>query len=112
MITKELLKLGYNSGFIRLEHNPLASASQGVICRIGDEPHLNWFCFGGLTADESSVEEYMQNFTTDEILDEIYETLDDFRKCNYDEFNDEYAFYEEILRARFDNNFTPQAITM
>ena len=84
MITRDLVRLGCDTEFIRLERSPLAAKDgPGVVCRIGTGVFSNWFCFGGSKADECTVEEYFKQTPKETLIEEIYETLEDFRICNY-----------------------------
>lgn len=90
MITKEMIEAGYKAGIVELCESP---NDDGVVCKIGEI----WFYFGGLTAEESTVEEYKNCVPEEDIVDEIYGVLDDFRKDG-EEFLDEYLYYECFLR--------------
>lgn len=85
MITLEMVKAGYDAGIIKLIESP---HKDGVVCCIGD----NWFYFGGGTAEESSVESYQRDVPVEDIVREIYETLDDFRQSG-ETYKDEYLYY-------------------
>lgn len=89
MITLEMLKKGYEQGVVRLIDSP---NGDGVVCGIGD----NWFYFGGFRTEGVSVEEYCKDIPFEEILDEIFNVLEDFRKEG-DVFEDEYLYYEAFL---------------
>ena len=93
MITKQMIKDGYNKGFITLIKSP---NSDGIACQIGDI----WFYFGGLTAEEcKTVEEYKASVDTKTILDEIYSVLNDFKNSG-EELEDEYLYYEYYLKEK------------
>lgn len=64
----------------------------GTVCSIGD----NWFYFGGLTAEELSPEEYLKEVPKQDIVDEIFTVLEDFKKYEA-EFGDEYRYYDAVL---------------
>ncbi len=90
MITKTMVGKGYDDGVVKLDISPNAD---GIICVIGEY----FFYFGGLTTDEyDDVEDYKRDISRDVIIDEIYDTLDEFRKD--EAFLDEYGYYEAILR--------------
>lgn len=91
MITKAMVKAGYAAGLITLIESP---NEDGVACGIGD----NWFYFGGHTAEESTVEDYRRNVPESDIINEIFDVLDDFRTCGSEELTDEYLYYELYLR--------------
>lgn len=86
-ITKDMIKRGYKQGLVKLVIEP--NMESEVVCQIGD----NWFYFGGITAEEKTVEEYKKVIPEETIISEIYETLDGFR----DEFDDEYMYYYYYL---------------
>ena len=88
MITKDMIQNGYAKGLIKLIKSP---NDDGIACSIGD----NWFYFGGFTAAEYDVvEEYIQAIPKETIIQEIFETLQEFRI----EFEDEYLYYEYYLK--------------
>ncbi len=89
MITKQLIKNGIRAKLIQFVVDP--NMESGTVCQIGD----NWFYFGGLTAEELNPEEYLSCVPEDDIVSEIFDTLDDFRKD--EEFKDEYEYYEAVL---------------
>lgn len=93
MITREMIKTGYETGLVNLIVSP---HGDGIACAIGD----NWFYFGGATAEEfPSVEEYKNAIPVDDIVSEIFSVLDeDFKDSP--EFEDEYLYYESFLRER------------
>ena len=71
--------------------------SVGTVCQIGE----HWFYFGGLTADEMTPEEYLQNVPMEDIVSEIYDTLLSLKDA--DEAGDwtEYLYYEAFLKEQF-----------
>ena len=88
LITKDMIKRGYNQGIIKLITSPNAN---GIVCQIGD----NWFYFGGSTAEEyNDVEEYKNAIPTSNIIKDIYEVLKDFKTA----FEDEYLYYYAYLK--------------
>ena len=78
------------------------NAESGTVCQIGD----NWFYFGGLTAEELSPEEYIKNVPEADIVREIYEVLEDFRKSESD-LSDEYQYYDAVLSEALENGYHP-----
>ena len=86
-ITKTMVKRGYEQNLIKLITDPNMEA--GVVCQIWD----NWFYFGGMTAEEMTVEEYKKDIPEDTIIDEIYNALNELKT----EFADEYLLYFSIL---------------
>ncbi|MCM1236683.1 MAG: hypothetical protein NC489_41935 [Ruminococcus flavefaciens] len=89
MITRNDVEKGYKDGAVRLIESP---HGDGTVCRIGE----NWFYFGGLTAEEHSPKEYEKYVPKEDIIQEIYDTLDDMRS-DEDTFGDEYRYYEAVL---------------
>ena len=90
MITKNMISAGYQAGLVTLCESP---NEDGVVCKIGE----CWFYFGGMTAEGCTVEEYKANVPEEDIIDEIFRVLDDFRKSG-PELEDEYIYYECFLR--------------
>ena len=97
MITKEMVRDGFRRGHIRLVVDP--NMDHGTVCQIGD----HWFYFGGETAEGMQPEEYLQAVPAKDIVDEVFEALDDFRLSG-EELEDEYAYYEEYLIERMEPN--------
>jgi hypothetical protein len=90
MITKNMVKEGYNKGIINLIKSP---NGDGIVCQIGD----NWFYFGGSLAEScETVEEYKSLVLITDIMKDIYEVLKDFQT----EFEDEYLYYEYYLKEK------------
>lgn len=89
MITRENVRKGLHTGKIKLATDP--NMGQGAVCFIGDM----WFYFGGLTAESMSPEQYKEEVPEDDIIREIYDTLESFRQT--EEFKDEYGYYNAIL---------------
>lgn len=95
LITKEMIRQGSQTNVIRLEADPNGSDGRGTVCTIGDY----WFYFGGLLAEELTPDEYRENVPMEEIIDEIYRVLDDFRGRS--EFEDEYNYYLSVLLGKY-----------
>lgn len=94
MISKGMVKTGYKAGLIQLIGSP---NEDGICCRIGDL----WFYFGGLSAAEAeSTDSYIKVETEENIIAEIHNTLEAFRKDGifYIESEEEYNYYEMFLR--------------
>lgn len=90
MITKNMVKEGYKKGIIKLIPSP---NYDGIVCKIGDY----WFYFGGITAEEcDDVDEYKSVVLESDIVNDIYEVLNDFF-C-YGDCIDEYVYYEHYLK--------------
>lgn len=94
MITKELIRKGIESKVIRFESDPDGIDGLGTVCVIGEY----WFYFGGLTAEELTPDEYQENVPMEEIIDEIFDALEGFRKFN--DFKGEYEYYQCLLNEK------------
>lgn len=89
MITKELLQYGFDEGFVTLDK------SDGVVCRIGE----HWFYFGGQEAEDyDDPVQYLREHGERDVLDMIYNVLEDFRTG--DCFEQEYAYYDAYLHEK------------
>lgn len=89
MITREMIRLGLEGGLVKLIVDP--NMESGTVCQIGD----NWFYFGGATAEEIGPYEYRRCIPTEDIVNEIFETLVSF---HVDEgLCDEYRYYDAFL---------------
>lgn len=89
MITRKQVKEGISRGVIKFVIDP--NMNHGTVCAIGN----SWFYFGGLTAEEEGPHEYLAHVPIDDIAQDIFNVLDEFRTL--DEFIDEYNYYESIL---------------
>lgn len=98
VITKEMIKSGIKAGLITFVPDP--NADHSTVCKIGD----SWFYFGGSEGEKCSPEEYTKNVPEDDIIDEIFETLESYRQAGRDdyEFWSEYDYYRHILMYRND----------
>jgi len=85
-----MLKEGYRQGTVELVEN---EHSDGVVCKISD----NWFYFGGLTAEELTVDKYVQDVPEEDIIASIFEVLEEFKDS--EENKDAYDYYEAVLRG-------------
>lgn len=92
VITKESLRYGYEHGYVTLVASPYSDTE--TVCKIGEI----WFYFAGVTGEEMSPEEYKKNVPLDDILREIFDTLESFRKSCCEVYIEEYAYYEEYIR--------------
>ena len=89
-ISREMIAEGYRAGLVRLIDSP---NGDGTVCQIGD----NWIYFGGLEAEGISPEEYKKAVPEEDIINEIFSVLDDF-KTSGEEFLDEYHYYAFWLK--------------
>lgn len=89
-ITKKTIRMGLEQKVIMLTVDP--NFSRGVVCTIGED----WFYFGGMAAEESNPDEYLRNTPIEDIVDEIFAVLEDFK---IDEgCRTEYAYYAHYLK--------------
>lgn len=96
-ITKDVIRQGLSSGYIKLINCPQSNAE--TVCEING----NWFYFGGHTAEGLLPEEYKKVVPFEDIVNEIFNTLEDFRESDWDEYKDEYAMYECYLRSIYES---------
>ena len=82
-ITLKQVENGFRSGVVRLTTGPM---EEGTVWQIGE----HWFYFGGMTAEEESPDEYRRNVPEEDIIREIFDTLESIRKSD---FTDEYLYY-------------------
>lgn len=92
MITKAMIRDGIKEHLITFEIDP--NMESGTVCCIGD----SWFYFGGQTAEEMNPEEFVAAVPIDDIINEIFDVLDDFRRD--EELQDEYNYYDAVLTYR------------
>lgn len=96
MITKEMIRKGYEKKVIELVMSP---HGDGVVCQIGS--YWYWFYFGGLPAEEAeSVQTYRDSVDLDTILSEIYQVLEEMGD---DPMDCEYSYYEAVLAEQGDS---------
>lgn len=88
MITKKMIKDGIENGTVKFVVDP--NMEHGTVCQIG----LSWFYFGGLTAEEMDPDDYRKAVPEDDIVQDIYDVLQDFLTSE----TDEYRFYEAMLQ--------------
>ena len=99
MITRKLISDAVNANLIAFEKSPDGGE---VVCRIGEF----WFYFAGsYSHDENGhiipvydPKTYVKNNSKEEIVTDIFETLDYFKYA--DELKDECEYYELVLRNR------------
>ena len=96
-ITREMVCKGLSSGYIQLINCPQSNAE--TVCQING----SWFYFGGHTAEGLLPEEYKKVVPFEDIVNEIFNTLEDFRESDWDEYKDEYAMYECYLRSIYES---------
>ena len=91
MITKKVIKDGISKGIVSFVKDP--SSGKGTVCKIGS----HWFYFGGLTAEEMDPNEFLENVPMDDVMNEVYDTLESFRQD--DRYKKEYLYYMYELLA-------------
>lgn len=89
MIDKDTIRKAIDKKIIHFEVNPHMKGE--TVCFIGDY----WFYFGGQEAEEMTPEEYMKNVPMDDIVNEVYTTLESFREDTFSK--DEYEYYESVI---------------
>ena len=99
MIKKEMIRNGFERGVVEIinEDEKLG----GAVCHIGIPGMVDWdgwFYFGGQEAEDCTAAEYLTCVPMDDIIDEIFDTLEDMRN-HPDVFDLEYALYEDVLRV-------------
>lgn len=95
MITKDMIKAGFESGRISIENEYAGCMS--LCCRVGD----NAFYFAGNEFDNMTAKEYKESHTADEIVDVVYDVLKDSDTAEANGLDDtEYFIYETILRGQ------------
>lgn len=103
MITHDMIKAGYDSAVIKLISSP---SDNGIAAQIGD----NYFYFGGHTATAyDNVDEYKDEVPKDVIVQEIFDTLNDFAK--HEEYKDEYDYYSYYLNEQGITDEAGEALT-
>lgn len=90
MITKNMVRVGIKENLIRFVSNP--DSVTGTVCEIGDE----WFYFGNAETEKKTPTEYLAGTTSDEIVVDVFQTLNDMRE--QEALSDDYAYYESVIR--------------
>ena len=95
-ITKDMIVSGHKHGFICLttEDRNIKNAV-GVVCIIGE----HWFYLGLDEADCSTLDEFKANNTEEQIIDYIFNALEDMRN-EPDIYDFEYEYYYHYLQWR------------
>lgn len=91
-ITRNMVKIGYDNGLICLDWD--SNFYYSTVCWIGGF----WFYFDGERADDVSPEEYKKLVPKSEIIDLIYDALEELR---FDDYEDEYLYYYYYLKDFF-----------
>ena len=90
MITYDMIEKGYDQGIVKL----VEDFFHYTVCSIGEF----FFYFGGVVAEELTPQQMIEYIPKEDILDSIFEVLEDFRKDDTGYFEDEYAYYEAYLK--------------
>lgn len=88
--SQEMVKKGFQSGIAQLVTDP--NLESGTVCQIGE----SWFCFGGMTAEGMTPEEFRRDIPEEDIVQEVYEALNGLKQ----ESPDEYLYYYYILTEK------------
>ncbi len=89
MITKQMIADGLAKHLVQLVTDPNEGA--GTVCQIGEW----WFYFDTDEAPNLEPDAYVSNVSIADIVDKIFDTLQDFKTD--DTFKDEYDYYEAVL---------------
>lgn len=92
MIIKDMIASGIAKRFVEFVVAP--NLMFETVCKIGDE----WFYFGGHEAESMNSDEYVSNVPMTDIVDEIFDVLQDFESD--ETFRDEYDYYESVLSGK------------
>lgn len=90
-ITKEMVRKGFESGLIKLISN--SSDGTDTVCKIGDY----WFYFDNV-AEYMTPKEYADYIPLEQIVNNIYDVLKEFRSDDF--FLDEYLYYFYYLTEK------------
>ena len=91
MITKEMVRKGYEQGVIALID---CQEDDSVVCQIGEYYFYFWNGDQGVTL---TCAQFKARHSADEIVEAIWTQLEEFRR-NWDLFCVEYCYYDFILR--------------
>ena len=94
-ITKDMVKDGYDQNLIYLDTED-ENSEIGVVCHIGNY----WFYFD-MKANTVTPDEYINKYSKEDIINKIYDGLEELKKGFDDEpdfFMDEYAYYYYYLK--------------
>ena len=92
MITKEMIKNGFDAGLISIEDSFEGCIS--LCCRIWD----NAFYFAGYEDASLTANQYLESYTMDEIVNMLYDILKDAKSAEENGLDEtEWRIYEAIL---------------
>lgn len=93
MITKDMIKNGFENGTISIEEE--YSGCLGICCKIGD----NAFYFLGSEDDNITKDEYWKSYTLDMTINMIFDILKDSESAEKNGLDDwEIGYYESMLK--------------
>lgn len=93
-ITKDMIREGIESGKVRFITDP--NMESGTVAAIG----ANWFYFGGGTAEDEEPEEFLKHADMEEVINDIWETMESFRESDPE---GEYEYYRLCLDTSEDD---------
>ena len=92
MITKEMIKAGFESDIISIKDEFGGCIS--ICCKIGD----NAFYFVGMEDEDLTVEEYWKSYTMDMTIDMLYDILKDSKSAENNGLDVyEWEYYRSLL---------------
>lgn len=93
MITRDMIKNGFENGTISIEEE--YSGCLGICCKIGD----NAFYFLGSEDDNITKDEYWKSYTLDMTINMIFDILKDSESAEKNGLDDwEIGYYESMLK--------------
>ena len=99
MITKEMIKKGFEANIISIE-NKFADCIS-LCCRIGG----NAFYFIGMEDEDLTVEEYWKSYTMDMTINMLYQILKNVRAAEDSGLGEgEYEYYQLLLNLVNERN--------
>lgn len=93
MITHEMVRKGIHQGIVRFIIDP--NMEDGTVCAIGD----NWFYFGGLLAEETKPENYLEKAGIDKAVNDIYDAVTEIKDTDQDEYDYYLSYLQENISA-------------
>lgn len=97
MITREMIRYGFDNGTISIEDRFEPAGCVSLCCRIGDGA----FYFAGMEDENLTSEEYLESYTMDEIIDMLYDILKDVKSANENGLDSsELEYYEAVLKTK------------
>lgn len=97
-ISLEQVNDGLIKGIVEIT-DKIKDACREVVCRIGD----NWFYFTSSCDEGLTIEEFLKEYSVNDITAHIYSQLESFRTSGYEGFTDEYRYYYYYLKGKLGN---------